>query len=134
MTPNPQTTLSGPAIDYGRAMCLPAAQKAAPWDQLTPSEQTCVTEVGRTFEEKVEARLGYQGGDPPAPPEHRETAPIYGPTGQPVGQVEFNRGVVHVCWQTPPAGTQPGCDFVGYGFDSFVSAQLLLESLGFRTG
>lgn len=128
--------LSSPALDYGRAMCLPAHAAGKAWDQLTPSEQQCVTEVGGTFERKVEQKMGFANGpaDPPAPTQHHETAPIHGPTGQPVGQVEFDRGVVTVCWTAPPAGTDKGCDFVGYGLDAFLSAQLLLDTMGFRTG
>lgn len=133
MATGPQQ-LSGPAIDYGRAMCLPDTDKSHPWDQLTPGQQQCVREVGGTFEHKVEEKMGYQGGDPPVPTEHHETAPIHGPTGQTLGQVDFDRGVVTVCWTQPPANTPKGCDFVGYGFDAFVSAQMLLDSLGFRTG
>lgn len=128
-------SLSGPAIDYGRAMCLPETDKSHDWTTLTAAQQQCVGEVGSTFEQKVKEKMGVPGGgDPPAPTEHHETAPIHGPTGQTLGTVDFDRGVVTVCWTAPPAGTQKGCDFVGYGFDAYVSAQMLLDALGFTTG
>jgi hypothetical protein len=135
MIPNPTMTLSGPAVDYGRAMCLPATTKAAPWTQLTPGQQACVTEVGGTYEHKVDAALGVPNTPARAAPTvHRETARIFGPTGQNLGTVEFDRGLVTVCWQqAPTAGTTPGCDFIGYGIDTWLGAQSLLESLGFRT-
>lgn len=128
--------LSSAGLDYGRALCLPVEAAATPWDQLSPAEQACVQAVGGTFERKVEQKLGFAGGppDPPGPPAHTESTPIAGPTGQRVGSVEFDRGVVTVCWTSPSGGTPPGCEFVGYGLDAYLSAQLLLDALGFHTG
>lgn len=128
-------TLSGPAIDYGRAMCLPESDTDKDWAALTSAQQQCVGEVGGTFEHKVEEKMGYDGTtDPPAPTDHHETTPIHGPTGQTVGQVEFDRGIVTVCWTAPPPTTAKGCDWVGYGMDAYISTQMLLDSLGFRMG
>lgn len=127
--------VSEPALDYGRAMCLPEADQYKLWDQLTPDQQRCVGEVGGTFEHKVEEKMGFtnQTTDPPDRG-HSETTAVRGPTGQQVGTVDFDHGVVTVCWTAPPPNTAPGCEFIGYGLDGYLSAQLLLDTLGFHTG
>lgn len=116
------------ADDYGRAFCLPEGQKNVPWDQLSPQQQACVTQVGNHWDEDVLRKM--EGQPLVAVPEvHR--AHIKGPNGTDVGTVTFADGVVTACWGGGPDHPR-SCRVVGYGRDAYDAAKKTLGMTGLQ--
>ena len=123
-------SLSEAAEDYGRAFCVPPNQKNAPWDQLTPNEQSCIIQVGNRWDEDVIRKLA--GSDPivAVPEVHR--VHIKGPTGKDIGTVTFADGVVTACWGPEGTDGARSCRVLGYGKDAYEAAKHTLGMTGFQ--
>jgi len=116
------------AEDYGRALCLPPDRAALPRDQLTPTEQQCVVQVGTAAESRLLARFGAPGPQPPTSPELYRFD-LQGPTGQALGQLTYADGALVICW-TKDQRSQ--CDTLGHGHDALVTAMQLLQMQGIQ--
>lgn len=120
--------LSEAALDYGRAFCVPVTEAGLPLDQLPPDQQACVRQVGETWAQKVEARMGAGADLTPEPPAV-QMATVAGPQGAQVASVSFVDGAVTLC--TGPR-EHAVCNLVGYGRDALDAAVAVLRQLGLQ--
>lgn len=121
--------LSEAGEDFGLAFCVPDSMSATPLEQLPPEMQTCVNRVGAKFQEDVDQKMGFNGGQVADTPLIQRFT-VTGPQGSQVGTLTFADGAVTYC-ATPEAAKQ-ACGLVGYGLDGFHAAHDLLEHLGFQ--
>ena len=116
------------AEHFGRAICLGKAHRMKPDSELTPEEKQCIYDTGMKWEEHILEKVG---NELPAINVNEE-ANLVGAGGKNIGQLRLVNGRVTMCLNTKgQAGSiAPRCVDIGHGFDSFVTAQQILELLG----
>ena len=97
-----------------------------PFDQLNPSEQDCVRQVGLGAETRLEKHFGgvnsgTRGG--------AGRWSIQGPHGESIGTLTFADGTALFC--PAPGARNPTCGVLGYGADGLDAALGTLHMLGF---
>jgi hypothetical protein len=119
------------AEHFGRAICLGKAHRMKADSELTPEEKKCIYDTGMKWEEHILEKVG---NELPAINVNEETV-LVGSGGKNVGQLRLVNGRVTMCLNTKgqAGNVTPRCVDVGHGFDSFVTAQQILELLGIET-
>lgn len=115
------------AEHFGRAICLGPGDEYKQLSELNPEQRKCVQDVGMGWENaivsKFETRI-------PAT-SITEDASLIGNTGEKIGSLKLNNGVVTLCFNTGSKEyPTPKCGQIGAGFDSFVAAQQILGLMG----